>query len=364
MRVNPVLEREVRERMRGTRSVVVLTVYLVLLIAIFFLVYSALTGSSSGSSTVAPTEVARLGRSIFEYVLFFMLLLVVFLVPGFTSAAIAGERERQTLIPMQITLLRPHSIATGKVAASVAYLLLLMVATMPLLAVAYLIGGVGFDDALRGLAAVLFTGVVLAAVTVACSAITRRVQTATVLAYGVTVLLIFGTATAYAALGAALQARNQFAPARPPAALLWLNPFVLTGSVIGGDAGVAESNQGFGGVGDVGFDDFGNPIRSEEPVNSPFRVVREAMKPQNEVPTMATSDMIGGPIAVADGGGVMVGAQGQVIQQEQPSEVDRWGPDTRFDGFTGWSILALTALGALSIWTASRRLRTPAERER
>ena len=208
MRVNPVLEREVRERMRGTRSVVVLTVYLVLLIAIFFLVYSALTGSSSGSSTVAPTEVARLGRSIFEYVLFFMLLLVVFLVPGFTSAAIAAERERQTLIPMQITLLRPHSIATGKVAASVAYLLLLMVATMPLLAVAYLIGGVGFDDALRGLAAVLFTGVVLAAVTVACSAVARRVQTATVLAYGVTVLLIFGTATAYAALGAATRSRR------------------------------------------------------------------------------------------------------------------------------------------------------------
>ena len=113
MRINPVLEREVRERMRGTRSVVVLTIYLVLLIGIFFLVYSALTGSSSGSSTVAPTEVARLGRSIFEYVLFFMLLLVIFLVPGFTSAAVAGERERQTLIPMQITLLRPRDL-TGE----------------------------------------------------------------------------------------------------------------------------------------------------------------------------------------------------------------------------------------------------------
>jgi ABC-type transport system involved in multi-copper enzyme maturation permease subunit len=352
MRVNPVLEREVRERMRGTRSVVVLTVYLVLLIAIFFLVYSAMTGSSSGTSTVAPTEVARLGRSIFEYVLFFMLLLVVFLVPGFTSAAVAGERERQTLIPMQITLLRPHAIATGKVAASVAYLLLLMVATMPLLAVAYLIGGVGFDDAIRGLAAVLFTGVVLAALTVACSAIARRVQTATVLAYGVTVLLIFGTATAYAALGAALQARNPFAPSRPPAELLWLNPFVLTGSVIGGDAGVDESNQGFGGQDNrnVAFDDFGNPVRSEQPVNSPFRVVREATKPQNEA--MGTMEPA-----------IAINA-GPFVERPQPQALDRFGRDNRFENFTGESIVALSALAGLAIWSAARRLRTPADRER
>lgn len=353
MRVNPVLEREIRERMRGTRSAVVLTVYLVLLVAIFFLVYAALTGSSSGTSSVAPTEVARLGRSIFEYVLFFMLLLVVFLVPGFTSASVAGERERQTLIPMQITLLRPHAIATGKISASVAYLLLLMVATTPLLAVAYLIGGVGLDEALRGLAAVLFTGIVLAAVTVACSALVRRVQTATVLAYGITVLLIFGTATAYAALGAALEARNPFAPSRPPAALLWLNPFMLTGSVIGGETEVPQGfDNGFGGG--VAFDDFGNPIQVEPPVNSPFRAVREAKQPK-ELPTqMANAGFIDGP--------VVFGPNGQPMPQNQ--DLGQFGPDTRFEHFTAWSIVSLVGLALLCIWFTSRSLRTPAERER
>jgi len=351
--VNPVLEREIRERMRGTRSAVVLTVYLVLLVAIFFLVYAALTGSSSGSSSVAPTEVARLGRSIFEYVLFFMLLLVVFLVPGFTSAAVAGERERQTLIPMQITLLRPHAIATGKIAASVAYLLLLMVATAPLLAVAYLIGGVGLDEAMRGLAAVLFTGIVLAAVTVACSALARRVQTATVLAYGITVLLIFGTATAYAALGAALEARNPFTPSRPPAAILWLNPFMLTGSVIGGETEVPQGmNNGFDGGG-FAFDNFGNPIQVEPPVNSPFRVVREAKQPKVAPPQMV-GNAFEGPVAF--------GPNGQPIDQNQ--DVGRFGPDSRFDHFTAWSILSLVGLALLCIWFTSRSLRTPAERER
>jgi ABC-type transport system involved in multi-copper enzyme maturation permease subunit len=362
MRVNPVLEREVRERMRGTRSVVVLTVYLVLLVTIFFLVYAALTGSSSGSSSVAPTEVARLGRSIFEYVLFFMLLLVVFLVPGFTSAAVAGERERQTLIPMQITLLRPHSIATGKITASVAYLLLLMVATTPLLAVAYLIGGVGLDEALRGLAAVLFTGVVLASVTVACSALARRVQTATVLAYGVTVLIIFGTASAYASLGAALEARNPYAPSRPPAAILWLNPFMLTGSVIGGEE-VAAEPQGFRGGfnGNVMFDNFGNPIPTEEPVNSPFLLVRKAKAPKVSPSAVPMNGAIAGPVG-PDGEVMVFGPNGQLVPQEDPT--DEFGPDTRFDGFTGWSILSLVALAALCVWFTSRKLRTPAERER
>ena len=365
MRVNPVLEREVRERMRGTRSVVVLTVYLVLLVAIFFLVYAALTGTSSGSSAVAPTEVARLGRSIFEYVLFFMLLLVVFLVPGFTSAAVAGERERQTLIPMQITLLRPHSIATGKIAASVAYLLLLMVATTPLLSVAYLIGGVGLDEAMRGLAAVLFTGVVLASVTVACSALTRRVQTATVLAYGITVLLIFGTASAYAALGAALEARNPYAPSRPPAALLWLNPFVLTGSVIGGDTEIVDPPQGGfrGGFnGQVMFDNFGNPIEVEEPVNSPFRLVREAKKPKDLPTANEMNGGFAGPMG-PNGEVMVVGPNGQLIPQNA-QEPDTFGPDTRFDSFTTWSILSMVGLAAVCIWFTSRKLRTPTERER
>src|ERR687897_3498024 len=130
--VNPVLRRELVERMRGRRTFIVLTIYLGVLAGILYLVYQTNRGTSA-SSFGAPvaTQIASVGRGIFEWLLFFMLLLVLFLVPGFTSGAIAGERERQTLVPLQVTLLRPWQIVVGKLTASFAFLALLVVAAAP-----------------------------------------------------------------------------------------------------------------------------------------------------------------------------------------------------------------------------------------
>jgi hypothetical protein len=198
--VNPVLRRELVERMRGRGAFLLLTLYLAVLSVILYIAYQA--GKSSGNERfdefggglgIDPTQIASVGRGIFEWLLFFMLVLVLFMVPGQVSGAIAGERERQTLVPLQITLLRPRSILLGKVGASLAFLMLLMVATLPLLAVSYLIGGVTIGDVLSGIALVVFVGLVLGCICAAISAFVRRVQIATVLCYGVVLFLLLGT---------------------------------------------------------------------------------------------------------------------------------------------------------------------------
>src|SRR5690606_38377546 len=127
----------------------------------------------------AASQVASAGRGIFEWLVFFMVLMVLFLVPGVTSGAIAGERERQTLVPLQVTLLRPTSILLGKIGASSAFLLLLLVATTPLLAVSYLIGGVSIAQVLSAVGMVGLIGLTLAAVSAGTAACVRRVQAAT-----------------------------------------------------------------------------------------------------------------------------------------------------------------------------------------
>ena len=163
--LNPVLARELRIRLRGRQAWILLTLYLVLLAVTLFLVYQAESGSLAGGdpfSVPSPTRFASVGRSVFEWLMMLMLLLVLFLVPGFTSGALAGERERQTLVPLQVTLMRPWQIVVGKLAASFAFLALLVVATAPFLAVAYLIGGVTTGSVLRGVGVVLFTGLALA----------------------------------------------------------------------------------------------------------------------------------------------------------------------------------------------------------
>ena len=341
LRVNPVLEREMRERMRGPRAVVVLTLYLGVLIGIFYIVFRTYTDTRFGTrNAVTPTDVARIGRSTFEWVLFFMLLLVFFLVPGLTSGAVAGERERQTLVPMQITLLRPWSIVFGKVSASLSFLILLILATTPLLALSYLIGGVSLAQVVKGLFGVLFTGLVLACLTVACSAAVRRTQSATVLAYGMMLLLTVGTFVVYG--GASVLVALNNSSDRAPAAPLYLNPVVLTSSLIATDQDSAP--QGFG------------MFVSSSRTSSPFEGTREMMRPRSNTRFAAVAQPINGGLApdVAFVNGQIAAPPAQNVQVQSAG----------FDAFTGLSLLSLTALGLLCAWRASRRLRTPAEIER
>jgi len=218
--VNPVLRREMRERMRGPRTPVVVSVHLVLLVGLFWLVYR---GEATSATVDDPTELARLGRAVYDWILAVLLLLVVFLVPGLAAGAIAGERERQTLIPLQITLLSARRIVTGKVAASLAMLGLLVVVSLPVLVLTWVVGGVSLGQVLAGLVVVIGSGVVLTFLAVACSAATRRVQTATVAAYAVTLVLVGGTLGLYRAIDPGVVGDDD----SPPAVLLALNPLAL-----------------------------------------------------------------------------------------------------------------------------------------
>jgi len=62
-------------------------------------------------------------------------------VPGLTSGAISGERERQTLDVLLVTPLSPGEIVVSKLLATSAFITLLVVATLPLYILAFSYGG-------------------------------------------------------------------------------------------------------------------------------------------------------------------------------------------------------------------------------
>ncbi len=325
--VNPVLRRELIERTRGGRTAVVLTVYLLLLSGIFYLVYRVTREAGTDQFDSAVSQVAGAGRGIFEWLVFFMLLLVLFLVPGVTSGAIAGERERQTLVPLQITLLRPRSILLGKIAASTVFLLLLLVATTPLLAVSYLIGGVSIGQVLGAVASIAFVGLALAAMTAGISACVRRVQAATVLAYGLTLLLVAGTLLVYAAANLVDASRGSDR-AEAPGWLLTPNPLAAVADVIESDDGGVE-----GLASTSPFDGLVTLIEPDDPGDDAFIVVEDA-----------GGGAVGPPVA-----------PGRAIGE----------PDDGLGvGFVWQSMGLLAALGVLGVVVGSRRLRAPAAVER
>jgi ABC-2 type transport system permease protein len=238
--MNPVLARELKQRMRGRHVWLVITLYLSVLALILRWVYVAAARDDvfGGGSALSATSA---GRAIFQWLLFFMLLLVCFIVPGLTAAAISGERERQTLVSLQITLLRPRSIVAGKLLASLAFVALLLVASLPLVTIPFLVGGVSVPEMAGGLVMVLATAVLLACLALVCSAVVRRTQGATVLAYGLTLALVLGT---LAVFGAQQIPRASGAP-RPRPWILVLNPFAATADVVQGRARTVSFDSPF-----------------------------------------------------------------------------------------------------------------------
>lgn len=331
--MNPVLGRELTERMRGPRAMVMLSVYLGVLGAIVLIVYKAqVSDANNGFGSAPVTQLAGVGQSLFEWTLMFVLLLVLFLVPGFTAGSVAGERERQTLLPMQVTLLRPIDIVLGKIGSSVMFTLLLVVATLPLLTVSYLVGGIRVIEVFTGLALVLFTALSVAAISVACSTFLKRVQTATVFSYALVLFLIVGTVIMYAVAYLVDQSRG-IDIADPPAEILAANPMVALADLTGDDPYERQLARNFGsGPG------FGSQYSNQL---APLSEIRVGIAPDLNFANDVRFDNFGRP---------------QLDEGDLPerSAIPLWV-----------EYLAITSvLTAVAVFASARRLRAPAEFER
>ncbi len=372
--MNPVLARELKQRMRGRHTWVVLTLYLAVLAVILRWVFvTASRDTSFGGINLVGS--AGVGRAVFQWLLFFMLLLVCFIVPGLTAAAISGERERQTLVSLQISLLRPRSIVLGKLLASLAFVVLLVVASLPLVTIPFLVGGVSASEVAQGLVMVLATAVVLACLALMCSALLRRTQGATVLAYGMTLALVLGTLVVYGAQ----QIPRPAGSVRPRPWILALNPFAATADVVEGRSSASGSLespfQPLVALVRLGSNDRIRDVLSNGPTGSD--VTFFAPPPQAFVNSAGGGILAPAPVVVGTAPPtiavpapvpvrppVFPGPSGPVFPAVgvggQPSQVR-----TRLAGIPFWlvSLLGWSVLGAGALAVSVRRLSLPAARE-
>jgi len=339
---NPVLQREMQERVLSRRTMIMITVWVFLLCAVTALYYAG-EASNTFSNQFDPfgnsvLRLAKVGQNMFDWLLFFMIGLVLFLVPGFTAASIAGERERQTLLPMQVTLLRPIDIVVGKIAASVVFVLVLIAVATPVLAFAYVIGGVTIGEVFVSLAMLVFSAIAIACITVACSAVVKRVPAAIVTAYFVMLVMTVFSLALFGIVAAVDDSRG-FDATNPPLTILAPNPVVALAAV--SDSGTS--------------DNFFN--NSETPMAG-LREILEETQFRNDgfvdrPPVAFIEGPDGMPIPPPPGFGV----EGQGANPNLRT-IDAAIP------YVAQNLIAMTLLSAFSIWIATRRVRTPAEVER
>ncbi|MFV0257938.1 MAG: ABC transporter permease [Acidimicrobiales bacterium] len=234
--LNPVLDLELRQRSRKVWSLVVMIGFLLFTIGILFLSYQAEKSADLFAFDPVSAASQTIGRSMMEWVLLCELGVLLLVIPGISAASVASERSRQTLVPLQVTLLRPWQVYWGKVLASSAFALLLIVMSIPVLAVSYLLGGVSIGAIVAGGVAALILGLVYSAIGVTCSTVFRRVQTAILASYALVATLTIGTVVALIATAVIDQSRGSDA-AEPVVEVLYPNPVVFVAAVAGDEDG-------------------------------------------------------------------------------------------------------------------------------
>jgi ABC-type transport system involved in multi-copper enzyme maturation permease subunit len=187
---NPVVLKELRGRMRGSRAFVVLSVYLLLMSGFVTLLYMVYIASTSNVYNGASSQVV--GKFVFGAVVGIELLLVCFIAPAFTAGAISGERERQTYDLLRTTLLTSGALVFGKLASAMSYILLLLVAAFPLQSLAFLLGGVSPEEVVIASLLLVATAFLFGTSGVFFSSLMRRTLGSTVLTYAFALVATLG----------------------------------------------------------------------------------------------------------------------------------------------------------------------------
>ncbi len=214
---NPLIVKDAVSRMRSWRAPLVITLYLGLLGSFGYAIY-AVTLLLSSSQRAGS---AQIGASVFQALAFFQVALIALFAPGLAAGAISGERERQTFDVLLVSRITALGIVWGKLVASVAYVLLLVLTALPLFAAVFLFGGIDFEQFVVTQVLTVLTAVTIASTSLFLSAAFRRSLPATVTSYAAAFGGMVGTSVAGALLTFVAVQRSGGNDVHP---LLFINP--------------------------------------------------------------------------------------------------------------------------------------------
>ena len=251
--ITAIIVKELRGRMRGRRAFIIITLY-VLLLAVFAWMFQqmneeAIAGLSSygGQATYASASV---GRGIFIGLMLVQTLMVAVLAPAATAGAISSEREHQTLELLAVTPISSLSIVLGKLLSALAWIFVLILASIPVTALVFVFGGVAPDDIVRAYLVLFATVIGLGSVGIFFSALTRRTGASTGLTFVTTLALVLGSLFVFDFLSKTAEVSSTGLRKQPSEAMLYLNPFVAQVDVACGteDGGFGDACSFMSGV--------------------------------------------------------------------------------------------------------------------
>lgn len=179
--MNPMIRKELDQRMRERRGWVLPSLYLVTLGAVVLLAYS-LTLIDRGQMNKI-VQGSTIGVVIYVTSVYAQLTLLLLLAPVFSAGAITIEKEQRTLAALLVSLLTRQEIWFGKFISSLMFVVLLVCASIPIVSMAFAFGGFGAQEVVTGLVTTVIILGAVSAIGLYWSSALRRSMHATAITY-------------------------------------------------------------------------------------------------------------------------------------------------------------------------------------
>lgn len=220
----PLFDKELRVSSRQRRLYALRFAYICLLMVVtVYLWLVVVRAHSAGSAVVQISRMAEAGKFVIMTIVWFQFVTAQVLAAVLLSDAIGGEIRHRTLDVLLVTPITSVQIVLGKLFSKLLQLVLLLAASLPLLAIVRVFGGVPWDYVLLGLCVTLTTAVFVGSLSLFLSIRGGQFQRVVTSALAWCLLLWVGGGAILLSLSRAGYLSN----ARVTSILFLTNPFVV-----------------------------------------------------------------------------------------------------------------------------------------
>jgi hypothetical protein len=167
---NATSRRDYRAQLRGSRAIVLWTIYLMALISIGMLNYA----SSVTSGEVSIVEAQRSLQDFYRLIMYLLAGMVVLVAPALAATAIVIEKERRSLDLVFSAPVKPKSLLVGKMISAYRYTWMLLVLALPITAVCVVLGGATWSEVLATYALLSLHALLYSAIGLTISSIANK----------------------------------------------------------------------------------------------------------------------------------------------------------------------------------------------
>lgn len=211
----PILLRQLRADFRKSRFFLSEAVCLAALALTLIAVMSVFAEDESKTA-------AQVGQALFRFFFIVQYLIILIIFPAFSAAAFTEERAGQTLDLLICSRLRASEIVWGKFLAAAVYCLVYVIATIPLLSISFLFGGIELSEVLAAYGLLLGLTLVISMLGITVSSCSSSSTRATIFVYALVLSFLGASVLLYFDLQRYVDARN--ARTLVGALLDWLAP--------------------------------------------------------------------------------------------------------------------------------------------